>query len=173
MAKVSQSPITLHLDSSAWTLSRAASKPEAVSDPHGRPSAATDYLECTTTPGGVERISFLFPPIPDVVSIIQVTIHIRSREESGVANHAPLLTIAGVDYNGTGISLPVGVWTDHQDTWTVDPVTGLAFSKATVDAMGAGVVQAAATAVARLTQIVREVEFVPFAAKVGPAIDLG
>lgn len=169
MAKVFQSPIDLAVDSSAWTLTGAPSKPEAVDDPNGQPDDGTSYLQCTTTGAGVEQIEFAFPPMPEAVSIVQVTIHIRSEEQSGVANHAPFVRSGGTQFDGAGISLPVGVYTDHSDQWTTDPGTGLPWSKAGVDASTAGVVQQAAAAVARLTQIIREVEFVPFAVKVGAA----
>ncbi|HKQ02630.1 MAG TPA: hypothetical protein VJ735_20095 [Actinomycetes bacterium] len=173
MAKVFQRPIAVALDSSAWTLTGAATKEAAVDDLIGQPDDGASYLECATTPGGEERIAFLFPPIPEAVSVVQVEIHLRSEEQGGVANHAPYLLRNGSNIDGVGLSLPAGVYTDHFDTWPTDPATGLAWSKAAVDATPAGVVQAAATALARLTQIYRVVEFVPFSAKAGAALEVG
>jgi len=161
-------PAAVSGDNANWTLTGAATKPEAVDDPAGAPDDDTSYIECTSTAGAEEPITFTFSQMPDAVAVTSVTIHFRSRLTAGSGTHHCLM-------NGTAGTNQVltGSYADKSDVFTTDPLTSGAWSVIGVNAIVAGVNQINTSMTARCTQIYLEVDFVPSAAKIGAARDVG
>lgn len=168
MAIIYLYPDELVLDSSAWTLTGAPDKMDAVDDPQGAPDDDTSYLECSTTPGSSEEITFGFDAMVEAVSIVSVTVHFRSKFASGSGTQRT--EVNGVDQLGHPL---IGSYVDFSDVLTTDPATGAAWSLAGLNGIAIKVEQLNTTMTARLTQIYLEVDFVPSAAKIGAAREIG
>jgi hypothetical protein len=161
-------PNEVTVDSGAFALTGAPSKPEAIDDPQGLPDDDASYLECSTTTFGVEQIEFGFQSMPEAVSIISVTVELRSKKTSGSGDHQPFI-------NGGSLAGHIldTIYTDYADVFAEDPLTSLPWSKAGVDTAKVTVVQSATVMTARLTGLRLKVVFIASSAKIGAAREVG
>lgn len=98
----------------------------------------------------------------DITSVVLRTRMQKSGNYNGCSG-TPQIKTGGTVYNGTGRALVYNVWTDYDDTWALNPKTGVAWTWSDIDAIQIGVnlYDQYASHAPRITQIYLIVNYSP------------
>ena len=147
----------------------AATLNECVDDGVAAPDDDATYAQVNTS-ASARKVRFTLTTMPDVASISRITVFIRgSNGSTSSITHTPYLYISATEYAGAAHPAN-GPYVLFADTWTTNPNTGVAWTKANLDALVVGVTTSIdALNVPRLTQVYVEVEAIALPARLGAA----
>lgn len=148
----------------------AATLDDCVNDGVASPDNDGTHISVNSSVA-IRKIRFGLTNMQTVASISKITVFIRASAASGagVGTKKPFLYIAATQYSGAAHAAD-GPYLLFSDTWTTNPNTGVAWTKANLDALVVGVETAVdGIGVTRLTQIYVEVEAIATPAKIGAA----
>ena len=148
----------------------AATLDACVDDGATSPDNDATYASVNTS-AAARKVRFTLTTMPTVASISRITVYIRASNASSAAvgTKKPYLYIAATEYAGA-VHPADGPYLLFADTWTLNPNTGAAWTKANLDALVVGVETSVDTInVTRMTQLYVEVEAVSLPAKLGAA----
>jgi len=148
-----------------WSRSAGAQNCILVDDSIGYPDDDATYIY-TGTGFNKDYFGFDVFAIPTGSTIASITVKGRCKLvlAGGAPNIRALLKVNGVSYAGSGIQVYYGSYTNWQQTWTVNPNTGQAWTVDDVNGVGSNPVETfgleyISVQDVRCTQIYIEVDF--------------